>query len=56
MQRMDEFTSMNFRQIAATIFAAIVIGVSFWATMGPPPKEEHVSAISKHQFEHRFAP
>jgi hypothetical protein len=47
---------MNFREVAATILAAIVIAVASWATLGPPPKEEHVSMISKHQLEHRLSP
>jgi hypothetical protein len=40
---------MNLRQITATVFAAIMIGVAFWATMGPPPKEEHISMIGMHR-------
>jgi hypothetical protein len=45
---------MNSRQVIATVLAAIVIAVAFWATMGPPPREEHT--IGKHDLEHRFAP
>jgi len=47
---------MNFREVAATILAAIVIGVASWATIGPPPREEHFSMVSKRQFERAFEP
>ena len=40
---------MNFRQVSATVFEAIVIGVAFWSTMGPPPKEEQISMIGMHR-------
>ena len=46
---------MNFRQVTATVFAAIMIGVAFWATMGPPPKEEQISMIGMIGM-HRLAP
>jgi hypothetical protein len=47
---------MNFREVAATILAAIVLGVAFWATIGPPPREEHFSMVSKRQLERAFEP
>jgi len=47
---------MNFREVSATVFAAIVIGVAFWAAMGPPQREEQISMTGKHDVERRFAP
>jgi len=47
---------MNFREVSATVFAAIVIGVAFWATIGPPPRQEQISMTGKHDAERRFAP
>jgi len=47
---------MNFREVSATIFAAIVIAVALSAAMGPPPREGHVSMFAKHDLEHRSAP
>jgi hypothetical protein len=45
---------MNFREVAATVLAAIVIAVALWVTIGPPPREEeHVSMIAKHDLDHR---
>jgi hypothetical protein len=47
---------MNFREVSATVFAAIVIVVAFWATMGPPPREEQISMTGKRDVERQFAP
>ena len=47
---------MNFSEVAITIFAAILLGVLFWATMGSPPAEEQFSVASKHSLERGFKP
>jgi len=48
--------AMNFSEVAITIFAAILLGVLFWATMGSPPAEEQFSVASKHSFQRGFKP
>jgi hypothetical protein len=47
---------MNFREVSATILAALVIAVALSAAMGPPPREGYVSMVARHDLEHRSAP
>jgi hypothetical protein len=47
---------MNFSEVAITIFAAILLGILFWAMMGSPPAQEQFSVASKHSLERGFKP
>ena len=38
---------MNFSEVVITIFAAILLGVLFWVTMGSPPAEEQFSVARR---------
>jgi hypothetical protein len=40
---------MNFGEVVATIFAATLLGILFWATMVPAPAEEQFSVANEHQ-------
>jgi hypothetical protein len=43
------FEPMNFREVAAMLLAAVVMGVGIWAMIGPSPPE-HTSRVSERQF------
>jgi hypothetical protein len=45
---------MSFSEFAITIFAATLLGLLYWVTMGSPPAEEQFSVASKHSFERGF--
>ena len=47
---------MYFSEIAIMIFSATLLGILFWATIGPPLAEEQFSVASRHSIEHRLKP
>ena len=47
---------MYFSEIAIMIFSATLLGILFWATIGPPLAEEQFSVASKHSLERGFKP
>jgi hypothetical protein len=47
---------MYFSEIAIMIFSATLLGILFWATIGPPPAEEQFSVASRHSIEHWLKP
>jgi hypothetical protein len=47
---------MYFSEIAIMIFSATLLGILFWATIGPPPAEEQFSVAGRHSIEHWLKP